>query len=56
MKVRGKKSGLIIELNKNLPILFNGDEKFIPYCVMRDKPCYDSYKFKCPNYDEYIVK
>lgn len=30
--------------------------KFIPYCDMKKKPCYETYRFECPNYNVYRLE
>ena len=55
MKLISKKSGLEVKIDKVMPIIYHTDDKFIPYCTMKNESCYQTHRFKCPNYDEYMV-
>ena len=54
-KLVSKKGGLEVKIERSTPILYSPKGNFIPYCTMKKEPCYEHYKFKCPNYDEYMV-
>ena len=55
-KLISRKTGLEVKLKDDFLYISSKEDKFIPYCTMKKETCYQSYRFKCPNYDEYIVK
>lgn len=58
MNLISLRSGRELELSDKLEFVqrIRGGkiESFIPYCRMKECPCYDTYKFQCPNYDELV--